>query len=88
MFLRAHGIFHPRYENRGEKTAINFAIKLPENKRKIADFLGVGKCGDGYEKTAESLENTGFSAVSSLARRKGFEPLTFWSVARHSIQLS
>lgn len=23
-----------------------------------------------------------------LARRKGFEPLTFWSVARHSIQLS
>ena len=21
-------------------------------------------------------------------RRKGFEPLTFWSVARHSIQLS
>ena len=22
-----------------------------------------------------------------LARRKGFEPLTFWSVARHSIQL-
>ena len=44
--------------------------------------------GDGYEKTAESLENTGFSAVSSLARRKGFEPLTFWSVARHSIQLS
>ncbi len=23
-----------------------------------------------------------------LARLKGFEPLTFWSVARHSIQLS
>ncbi len=23
-----------------------------------------------------------------LARRKGFEPLTFWSVARRSIQLS
>ena len=23
-----------------------------------------------------------------VARRKGFEPLTFWSVARHSIQLS
>ncbi len=30
-----------------------------------------------------------FHAVSFLvARCKGFEPLTFWSVARHSIQLS
>ena len=26
--------------------------------------------------------------LSFLARRKGFEPLTFWSVARRSIQLS
>ena len=26
--------------------------------------------------------------IGILARRKGFEPLTFWSVARRSIQLS
>ena len=28
------------------------------------------------------------SVLEALARRKGFEPLTFWSVARRSIQLS
>ena len=32
----------------------------------------------------ESLENTGFFVV----RLKGFEPPTFWFVAKHSIQLS
>ena len=32
------------------------------------------------------FERSGLS--SNVARRKGFEPLTFWSVARRSIQLS
>ena len=29
-----------------------------------------------------------FAILSFMARRKGLEPLTFWFVARHSIQLS
>ena len=43
------------------------------------------------EKTDSSDELSVFerSGLSSdVARRKGFEPLTFWSVARRSIQLS
>ena len=38
-----------------------------------------------YSKIPKSLKLRDFLF---LARRKGFEPLTFWSVARHSIQLS
>ena len=37
-----------------------------------------------YEKTPEPLHYNGFG----VARREGFEPPAFWSVARRSIQLS
>ena len=33
-------------------------------------------------------KRTGRKPDSRLARYKGFEPLTYWSVASHSIQLS
>ena len=33
-------------------------------------------------------KNTTAIAVVSVARRKGLEPLTYWFVASHSIQLS
>ncbi len=36
-----------------------------------------------YRKAAVSHGNNGF-----LVRQKGFEPPTFWFVAKHSIQLS
>ena len=38
---------------------------------------------DGICHTKKPLQKQG-----PRPRRKGFEPLTFWSVARHSIQLS
>ena len=43
-----------------------------------------------YDYTFESLKckKTIPNGMVLLARDKGFEPLTFWSVARRSIQLS
>ncbi len=36
----------------------------------------------------KSKKGLAFTSPFFLARRKGFEPLTFWFVAKHSIQLS
>ena len=42
----------------------------------------------GFESLNKKTEATQNCIASVLARCKGFEPLTFWFVAKHSIQLS
>ena len=42
----------------------------------------------GFESPRKSKSGVPIWALRILARDKGFEPLTFWSVARRSIQLS
>ncbi len=37
---------------------------------------------------AKNQQSQGLLVILEMARDKGFEPLTFWSVARRSIQLS
>ena len=45
-------------------------------------------CQGGSTGKSKKIEPTPNGIGSILARLKGFEPLTYWSVASHSIQLS
>ena len=45
-------------------------------------------CETGVRRQKTSHQNGGFKCLILMARRKGLEPPTFWSVARCSIQLS
>ena len=65
---------------------------LPKKEQKEIEILPLTNLQKFFEE-AKSSENskTGLKLTFQacfLARRKGFEPLTFWSVARRSIQLS
>ncbi len=47
-----------------------------------------GVCDYTFESLSQNAKKTIPNGMVFLARDKGFEPLTFWSVARRSIQLS
>lgn len=68
------------------KIKLDSAEKHPHKKQNTPRLMikaGRILLPDGICHTKEPLHKQGLRP-----RRKGFEPLTFWSVARHSIQLS
>ena len=72
----------PRYEKR-PRPPRNF-IKREHVARRAA---GQGDAWEAGRPRAQKIDKPPGGLVD-LARLEGFEPPTFWSVARHSIQLS
>jgi hypothetical protein len=67
---------------------IIFDIKPMLSNVKIPQFMDCELLQFGVKENPQTIEKSMICGFSGLARPKRFELLTFWSVARRSIQLS